>query len=41
MLRKMAMVRYVAKLYALRNDGRVPTGAFDEDEESEESFFDE
>jgi hypothetical protein len=40
-LRKMAVVRYVAKLYALRNDGKVPTGAFDEEEESEESFFDE
>jgi hypothetical protein len=41
MLRRMAAIRYVAKLYALRNDGRVPTGAFDEKEESESDFFDE
>jgi len=41
MLRKMATIRYVAKLYALRNNGRVPTGAFDESEESAEDFFDQ
>jgi hypothetical protein len=34
---KMARVRYVAKLYALRSGGRVPTGAFDETEK-ESSF---
>jgi hypothetical protein len=40
MLRKMAVIRYVTKLYALRNDGRVPTGASD-DEESAGEFFDD
>jgi hypothetical protein len=39
--RTMASIRYVAKLYALRNDGSVPTGAFDEpNDQSEEDFFD-
>jgi hypothetical protein len=41
MMRKMAMVRYVAKLYALRNNGSAPTGDFDESEESAEEFFDD
>jgi hypothetical protein len=40
MLRKMAVIRYVTKLYALRNDGMAPTGASDE-EESAEEFFDD
>jgi hypothetical protein len=35
---KMAKVRYVARLYALRNDGRVPTGSFDDEEEEGDSF---
>ncbi len=38
---KMAHVRHVAKQYALRNDGEVPTGAFDEPMQgSTDSFFD-
>ena len=37
---KMAHIRHVAKQYALRNDGEVPTGAFDEQmEESTDDFF--
>jgi hypothetical protein len=38
--RKMASVRLVARLYAQRNEGRLPSGGFG-DEEDEESFFDE
>ena len=34
--RQMAVVRYVTKLYALRNDGRFPTDHF---EEGERDFF--
>ena len=41
MLRKMAVVRYVTKLYALRNDGMAPTGASDEEQESDQAFFDD
>jgi hypothetical protein len=41
MLKKMAVIRYVTKLYALRNDGRVPTGLSDEEQESEGDFFDD
>jgi len=36
---KMAKVRLVARLYAKRNEGRLPTGGFGEDEEDEEWFF--
>jgi hypothetical protein len=38
--RKMAKVRSVARLFALRNDGRVPWGGFG-DEEDDDSFFGE
>jgi hypothetical protein len=41
MLKKMAVIHYVTKLYALRNDGRVPTGLSDEEQESDEAFFDD
>jgi hypothetical protein len=37
--RAMATVRYVAKLYALRNNGTVPTGAFDEPQGGSDDFF--
>jgi hypothetical protein len=38
--KKMAKIRQVAKFYAERNDGRAPTGAFDDNEEvDEEDFF--
>jgi hypothetical protein len=37
--RKMATIRYVTKLYALRNGGAAPTGAFDEDQASGDDFF--
>jgi hypothetical protein len=42
--RQMAEVRYITKLYALRNDGRFPTDHFEEGEEEffgDEEFFDE
>jgi len=38
--RKMAKVRLVARLVAVRSDGRVPGGGFD-DEQDAESFLDE
>lgn len=37
---KMARVRFVARMYARRNGGRAPTGAFDDTEE-EDDFFDD
>ena len=42
--RQMAAVRYVTKLYALRNDGRFPTDHFEQGEGDffgdDESFLD-
>jgi hypothetical protein len=38
---RMAYIRYVAKLYAKRNGGSVPTGAFDEESREDEDFFSE
>jgi len=36
---RMAKVRLVARLYAARNEGRLPSGGFGEDEQDEDSFF--
>jgi hypothetical protein len=41
MQRKLALVRWVLKMYALRNDGSVPTEAADEGFQSQEEFFDD
>jgi hypothetical protein len=39
--KKMNKIRQIARLYAERNDGRAPTGAFDDDNQDESDFFDE
>ncbi len=39
--RKMNKIRQIARQYADRNEGRAPTGAFDDTEEDEEDFFGE
>lgn len=36
---RMASIRYIAKLYAKRNDGSIPTGAFDDPVGEEDDFF--
>lgn len=36
---RMASIRFIAKLYAKRNDGSVPTGAFDEEPGEDDDFF--
>jgi hypothetical protein len=41
MQRKLAMVRWVTRMYALRNDGSVPWEASDEGFQNEEDFFDD
>jgi hypothetical protein len=41
MQRKLAIVRWVTKMYAARNDGSVPTDAADEGFQAEEDFFDD
>jgi hypothetical protein len=41
MARKMAVVRWVTRMYALRNDGSVPFEAFDEGFQGEEEIFDD
>jgi hypothetical protein len=40
--KKMAKIRQVARLYAERNEGKTPSGAFDDTEiEEEEDLFDD
>ena len=41
MRRKLAVVRWVTKMYALRNDGSVPWESADEELQGEDEFFDD